>query len=209
MGAGPRVRHAPAAGRRRRPPRGASTTWSVWPEDRPPPREELRAADCRSEGLLSLLTDPVDAELIDARRSCARSRTTRWAWTTSTSRRPRRAASRWATRPTCSPTHRRPRRGADARRAARRLVEGDALRAARASGAPGSPSFMLGRDLHGATVGIVGIGRIGQRRGAPAGGLRLRGDPHRPQRRRAARRAARALRLRDASTRRSRRRRAG
>ena len=34
-----------------------------------------------------------------------------------------------------------------------------------ASGAPGSPDCLLGRDLHGATVGIVGMGRIGQRGG--------------------------------------------
>ena len=57
-----------------------------------------------------------------------------------------------------------------------------ARRSQRASGsfAPGEwgtwgPTWMLGRDLHGATVAIVGGGRIGSARGAAAGGLRLRG----------------------------------
>ena len=34
------------------------------------------------------------------------------------------------------------------------------------------PGLLLGRDLHRATVGIVGIGRIGQAVGTAAGGLR-------------------------------------
>ena len=38
----------------------------VWPDRLPPPRSELMARAPELEGLLSLLTDPVDAELIDA-----------------------------------------------------------------------------------------------------------------------------------------------
>ena len=38
----------------------------VWPERLPPPRAELLARAPELEGLLSLLTDPVDSELIDA-----------------------------------------------------------------------------------------------------------------------------------------------
>ena len=37
----------------------------VWPERLPPPYEELRARTAEAEGLLSLLTDRVDAALID------------------------------------------------------------------------------------------------------------------------------------------------
>jgi glyoxylate reductase len=37
----------------------------VWPERLPPPYEELRARTAQAEGLLSLLTDRVDAALID------------------------------------------------------------------------------------------------------------------------------------------------
>jgi lactate dehydrogenase-like 2-hydroxyacid dehydrogenase len=45
--------------------------------------------------------------------------------------------------------------------AARRLPEGEAAVRAGEWG-PWHPSWLLGRDLHGATVGIVGMGRIGQ-----------------------------------------------
>ena len=38
----------------------------VWPGRLPPPRDELLARAPELEGLLSLLTDPVDAELMDA-----------------------------------------------------------------------------------------------------------------------------------------------
>ena len=38
----------------------------IWPEREPPPRAELLARAPELEGLLSLLTDPVDAELIGA-----------------------------------------------------------------------------------------------------------------------------------------------
>jgi glyoxylate reductase len=38
----------------------------VWPEDMPPPREDLLAGVADAEGLLSLLTDRVDAELLEA-----------------------------------------------------------------------------------------------------------------------------------------------
>ena len=38
----------------------------VWPGDMPPPREDLLAGVAEAEGLLSLLVDQVDAELIEA-----------------------------------------------------------------------------------------------------------------------------------------------
>ena len=38
----------------------------VWPDQLPPPRDELMARVPEVEGLLSMLTDRVDAELIDA-----------------------------------------------------------------------------------------------------------------------------------------------
>ena len=38
----------------------------MWPERTPPPREELLRRAPELDGLLSLLTDPVDAALIDA-----------------------------------------------------------------------------------------------------------------------------------------------
>ena len=38
----------------------------VWPGDMPPPREDLLAGVAEAEGLLSMLVDKVDAELLDA-----------------------------------------------------------------------------------------------------------------------------------------------
>ena len=38
----------------------------VWPDRLPPPREEMLARASEVEGLLALLTDKVDAQLIDA-----------------------------------------------------------------------------------------------------------------------------------------------
>ena len=58
--------------------------------------------------------------------------------------------------------------------AARRLCEGDAV--LRAGGFPGwQPEFLLGLDLHGALLGVVGFGRIGQAlaRRALACGMRV------------------------------------
>ena len=133
----------------------------VWPERLPPPREELlrRAPDL--DGLLSLLTDPVDAELIVAA--------------------PRlRAISNYAVGTDNVDLEAASARGipvgntpgvltestADLALAlmlgiARRLAEGEAFVRA-GEWRTWEPGLMLGRDLHGATVGIVGFGRIGQ-----------------------------------------------
>jgi glyoxylate reductase len=141
----------------------------VWPERLPPPRAELLARAPELEGLLSLLTDPVDAELIEAA--------------------PRlRAISNYAVGVDNVDVEAATARGipvgntpdvltestADLAVAlllgiARRLAEGEAFVRA-GEWRTWEPGLMLGRDLHGATVGIVGYGRIGQ-----AVGRRLQG----------------------------------
>ncbi len=56
---------------------------------------------------------------------------------------------------------------------ARRVVEGE--RAVREGGwGPWHPSFMLGRDVHGATLGIVGLGAIGEAVAKRARGFGMR-----------------------------------
>ena len=141
----------------------------VWPERVPPPREELLARAPHIEGLLSLLTDPVDAELIEAAPNL-------------------RAISNYAVGVDNVDVDAATRRGipvgntpgvltestADLAVAlmlgiARRLAEGEAFVHA-GEWRTWEPGLMLGRDLHGATVGIVGYGRIGQ-----AVGRRLEG----------------------------------
>jgi glyoxylate reductase len=133
----------------------------VWPGRTPPPRAELLARAPELDGLLSLLTDRVDAELIDAA--------------------PRlRAISNYAVGVDNVDLEAAAARGipvgntpdvltestADLALAlmlgiARRLAEGEAFVKA-GEWVTWEPALMLGRDLHGATVGIVGYGRIGQ-----------------------------------------------
>ena len=168
----------------------------VWPDRLPPPRDELLAGAGRAEGLLSLLTDPVDAELIAA---CPELR----------------AISNYAVgvdnvdleaaTARAIPVGNTPgvltESTADLALAlilgiARRLVEGEAFVRA-GKWVTWEPDLLLGRDLHDATVGIVGLGRIGRAvasrldgfgcevlAASRSGGVRARG-------------AARALGLRD------------
>ena len=133
----------------------------IWPERLPPPRSELLARAPELEGLLSLLTDRVDSELIESAPNL-------------------RAISNYAVGVDNIDVDAATARGipvgntpgvltestADLAVAlmlgiARRLAEGEAF--VRSGGwATWEPGLMLGRDLQGATVGIVGYGRIGE-----------------------------------------------
>jgi glyoxylate reductase len=141
----------------------------VWPEQLPPGRDELLARAPELDGLLSLLTDPVDAELIEAA--------------------PRlKAISNYAVGVDNVDLEAAAARGipvgntpdvltdttADLAVAlmlgiSRHLVEGDAY-VRRGEWRTWETGLLLGHDLHGSTVGIVGFGRIGQ-----AVGRRLEG----------------------------------
>jgi glyoxylate reductase len=133
----------------------------VWSEPLPPPRDELLAHVREVEGLLALLTDRVDAELMDAAPNL-------------------RAISNYAVGVDNIDVDAATARGipvgntpdvltdttADLAVAlmlgiGRRLVDGDAY-VRRGEWRTWEPDQLLGRDLHGATVGIVGFGRIGQ-----------------------------------------------
>src|ERR671918_80832 len=133
----------------------------VWPQQMPPGREELLARAPELDGLLSLLTDPVDAELIAAA--------------------PRlKAISNYAVGVDNVDLEAAAARGipvgntpdvltdttADLAVAlmlgiSRHLVEGDAY-VRRGEWRTWETGLLLGHDLHGSTVGIVGFGRIGQ-----------------------------------------------
>ena len=143
----------------------------IWPDDLPPPRDELlrRVASC--DGILTLLTDRVDDELLDAagaqlrvdsnyavgfdnldvpacaRRGIAVGNTPRVLTETT-------ADLAWAL----------------LMAAARRLPEGD--RYVRAGNwLTWGPLLLLGPDVNGATIGIVGFGRIGQAMARRANGF--------------------------------------
>jgi glyoxylate reductase len=133
----------------------------VWPERLPPSREELLGRAPELEGLLALLTDRVDAELIDAA--------------------PRlRAISNYAVGVDNIDIEAATAHGipvgntpdvltdstADLAVAlmlgiGRRLAQGDAY-VRRGEWSTWETQLLLGHDLYGATVGIVGFGRIGQ-----------------------------------------------
>jgi glyoxylate reductase len=132
----------------------------LWPQDVVIPRDDLLAGVADAEGLLSMLTDPIDAELIGAApklraiSNCA----------VGTDNIDLSAATAAGI-----PVGNTPEVLTDSTAdlavalmltAGRRLAEGDRL--VREGGwRAWSPHFMLGRDLHGTTVGIVGAGRIG------------------------------------------------
>ncbi|HEY4685799.1 MAG TPA: D-glycerate dehydrogenase [Dehalococcoidia bacterium] len=133
---------------------------TVWPELDPPPAAALRAGAAGADGLLTLLTDRVDGDLLDAAPNV-------------------RIVSNMAVGydnvdvPAC--TQRRvlvtntpgvlTETVADLAFAlilafARRIVEGE--RAVRQGDWPvWRPAWLLGRDVNGATLGIVGLGAIG------------------------------------------------
>jgi glyoxylate reductase len=142
----------------------------VWPERLPPPRDELLRRAPELEGLLALLTDRVDAELLDAA--------------------PRlRAISNYAVGVDNVDLEAAGARGipvgntpdvltdstADLAVAlmlgiGRRLAQGDAY-VRRGEWSTWETQLLLGHDLHGATVGIIGFGRIGQAVARRVGGF--------------------------------------
>jgi lactate dehydrogenase-like 2-hydroxyacid dehydrogenase len=162
----------------------AETDSVVWPDDLPPPRDELLRAVAGCDGVLTLLTDRVDDEFLDAAgpqlkvvsnyavgfdnvdvAACTRRGipvgNTPGVLTETT------ADLAWALMMA----------------AARRLPEGDRyVRAGKWK--TWGPLLLLGPDVHGATIGIVGFGRIGQavaRRAAGFGMKILYHDVHRAE----------------------------
>jgi glyoxylate reductase len=140
---------------------GEATRLEVWPGPGAPPREALLAGVARAEGLLCLLTDRVDAALLDA-------------------------APRLRAVSSCSvgldhvdlaaatarriPVGHTPGVLTDTTAelaiallfaAARRIVEGDRF-VREGRWREWSPDLMLGRDLSGATLGVIGLGATGR-----------------------------------------------
>jgi glyoxylate reductase len=146
----------------------------VWPDELPPPREVLLAKVRGADGLLCLLTDRVDAELLDAAGPQLK------------------VVSNYAVGYDNVDVAAATARGipvgntpgvltettadmafALLMAAARRIVEGaDYVRAGRWR--TWGPTLFLGHDVHGATLGIVGMGRIGQALARRAAGFDMR-----------------------------------
>jgi glyoxylate reductase len=133
---------------------------SVWPQNGPPPLAVLQAAAAVSDGLLTLLTDRVDGELLEAAPHVrivsnmavgydnidVAAATARDVLVTNTPGVVTETAADLAFALILAWS--------------RRLVEGERI-VREGRWPPWSPTFMLGRDVHGATLGIVGLGAIG------------------------------------------------
>jgi glyoxylate reductase len=137
------------------------TVISVWPDELPPPREELVREVARSDGVLTLLTDRIDDELLArASRLLVVSN-----MATGFDNIDVAAASRHKVLVTRTP-------GVLSATtaeftialmfaAARRVVEGDRF-ARSGEWKTWGPEGLLGQDLSGATLGIIGMGGIGR-----------------------------------------------
>lgn len=145
----------------------------VWEEELPPPRDTLLKQTRDADGLLSLLTDPVDAELMDA---CPRLR----------------VVSNYAVGFDNIDIPAATERGIPVGNtpgvltettadfaftlllaAARRVVEGaDYVRAGRWQ--TWGPMLLMGPDVHHATLGLIGLGRIGAEMAKRARGFDMR-----------------------------------
>lgn len=152
----------------------AATEMRVWDrEDVPPPREVLLREVAASEGLLSLLTDKVDDELI---RAAPRLRvvanmavgfdnidvpaaTRRGILVTNTPEVLTETVADFAFTLMLA--------------ASRRLVEADTLTRA-GEWKTWSPLMLAGQDMHHATLGLVGVGRIGAAVARRAKGFEMR-----------------------------------
>jgi glyoxylate reductase len=132
-----------------------------WDDDLPPPRSELLARVALADGLLALLTERVDRELLEAAPSLrvvanhavgvdnvdVAACTARGVWVTNT--------PDAVTESTADLTW------ALILAVARRIGEGERLVRAGLYKA-WTPTLLLGLELRGATLGIVGLGRIGE-----------------------------------------------
>jgi glyoxylate reductase len=151
----------------------AETEVEVWPEESPPPHDEIvrRAAD--ADALLTMLSDPIDTAVLDAGKRLrvvanmavgydnvdVPAATERGILVTNT--------PGVLTETTADMAF------ALLLAAARRVAEGDRL--TRTGGWKAwHPSFLLGRDVHGATLGIVGLGQIGRAVARRARGFDMR-----------------------------------
>lgn len=146
---------------------------TVWEDELPPPRDELLRAVAGCDGILTLLTDRVDAELLDRAGPQLRVVSNYAVGFDNIS-----AADATArgipvgntpgvlTETTADLAF------ALLMAAARRLPEGDRyVRAGRWR--TWGPLLLLGSDVHGATLGVVGFGRIGQAMARRARGFEM------------------------------------
>ena len=146
---------------------------AVWPDELPPPPDDLRREAAAAHGLLTLLTDRIDAGLFAAApKLVAVSNMATGYDNVDIAAASRRLVLVSRTPGVLTET------SADLAfglllAAARRIAEGD--RYVRAGNwRTWGPEIMLGPDVHGATLGIIGLGRIGAAVARRAAGFGMR-----------------------------------
>jgi glyoxylate reductase len=146
----------------------------VWPEELPPDHETILAHVRGVDGLLCLLTDPIDEAVMEAAGSGLKVISS---YAVGVDNIDLKAATRRGI-----PVGNTPGVLTDATAdiafalllaAGRRIVEGDRL-VKQGGWKTWGPAFMLGADLRGATLGIVGFGRIGRAMARRASGFGMR-----------------------------------
>ncbi len=145
----------------------------LWPEQEPPPREELLRQAARADALFTLLTDRIDSALLGSAPRLrivsnmavgydnidVEAATARGVLVSNTPGVLTETTADFAFALLLA--------------TARRVVEGDRL--ARTGGwRTWHPSFLLGQDIHGSTLGIIGLGAIGQAVARRARGFDMR-----------------------------------
>ena len=132
----------------------------VWSGPGPPPRGELVARAGEAEGLLSMLTDRIDADLLDAAPSLRAVSNYAVGWDNVAVAEATRRGIAVGNTPDVLTEATADLAWALMLAGARRVVEGhDAVRSG--GWTTWTPDWLLGRDVHGATLLIVGRGRIG------------------------------------------------
>lgn len=149
------------------------TDMELWREELPPPYEVLTEKVRRTEGLLSLLTDRVDAALMDASPGLKVICNLAVGYDNiSVPEATKRRISVCNTPEVLTETT------ADLAfallmAAARRVVEADKY-TRKGLWKTWGPGLMLGQDIHHATLGIIGMGRIGREMAKRAGGFDMK-----------------------------------
>lgn len=133
---------------------------SVWPDEMPPPRDDLLGGVRDADALICLLTDKIDAEVMDAAPGLRVVSNVAVGYDNIDVPEASRRGIFVANTPGVLTDTTADFTWALLLAAARRVVEGDAT--TRAGGwKTWHPSFLLGHDVHAATLGIVGLGQIG------------------------------------------------
>ncbi len=150
-----------------------SVTVDLWPEDLPPPYDELRRRTAAVHGIIALLTDRIDAALVDGAPLLRVVSNVAVGHDNIDLTAAARRGIRVGNTPGVLTETTADLAFALILAASRRIVEADRF-VRNDNWRTWDPSLLLGHDVHGATLGIVGFGAIGRAVARRAGGFGMR-----------------------------------